>query len=73
MCILEGFLSAVGRTGAVGSASDFGPRGPWFDSRQGRRLLWPWASRISTAQYVYMYHMFLVSRNKKLYRAYVDC
>ena len=29
------------RTDAVGSASDFGPRGPRFDPRQGRRLLWP--------------------------------
>ena len=45
--------SLLERTGAVGSASDFGPRGPWFDPRpfgprgpwfdprQGRRLLWP--------------------------------
>ena len=29
------------RTGAVGSASDFGPKGPRYDPRQGRRLLWP--------------------------------
>ena len=31
----------VERTGAVGSTSDFGPRGPRFDPRQGRHLLWP--------------------------------
>ena len=31
----------VERTGAVGSTSDFGPRGPWFDPRLKRRLLWP--------------------------------
>ena len=61
------------QTGAVGSASDFGPRDPQFDPRQGRRLLWPSASHISIAQYVYMYHTFLVNYNKKLYRAYVDC
>ena len=35
------FSSPVERTGAVGSASDFGPRGPRFKPRQGRRLLWP--------------------------------
>ena len=28
------------RAGAVGSASDFGPRGPRFDPRPGRRLLY---------------------------------
>ena len=26
---------------AVGSASDFGLKGPWFDPRPGRRLLLP--------------------------------
>ena len=30
-----------GRTGAVVSAADYGPRGPWFETRQGRRSLWP--------------------------------
>ena len=29
------------RAGAVGSASDYEPRGPRFDPRPGRRLLWP--------------------------------
>ena len=29
------------RTGAVGSASDFGSKGPRYDPRQGPRLLWP--------------------------------
>ena len=33
-------------------ALDFGPRGPWFKPRQGRRPWWPWASHISTAQFV---------------------
>ena len=35
------FLQHMERAGAVGSASDLGPRGPRFDSRPGRRLLWP--------------------------------
>ena len=32
-------LRFVGRAGAVGSASDFGPRGPWFNPRTVRRLV----------------------------------
>ena len=43
------------RAGVVGSASDFGPRGPRFDPRPRRRLLWP-------QQIVYI--MFLNSRSK---------
>ena len=39
-------------TGAVGSVSDFGLRGPQVNPPQGWRLLWPRASHISTAQYV---------------------
>ena len=30
-----------GRTGALVRASDFGPRGPWFEPRPVRRSLWP--------------------------------
>ena len=30
----------VERTGAVGGALDFGPRGSRFDSRHGRSLFW---------------------------------
>ena len=30
-----------GLTGAVVRASDFGPRGPWFDPRPVCLLLWP--------------------------------
>ena len=30
-----------GRSGAVDRASDFGPRGPWFDSPPVHILLWP--------------------------------
>ena len=29
------------RTGAVVSVTDFGPRGPLFETWPGRRLLWP--------------------------------
>ena len=43
--------TALLRTGAVGSASDFGPRGTRFDPRQGHFCC---ASHISTAQYVYV-------------------
>ena len=34
-------VRAWGRTGAVVRASDFGPRGPWFDSWPLLSLLWP--------------------------------
>ena len=49
-CFVNGFFFVLShfkkdptqkRTGAVGSTSDFRPRGPQFDPRQGRRLLWP--------------------------------
>ena len=30
-----------GRSGAVDGASDFGPRGPWFDSPPVHISLWP--------------------------------
>ena len=30
-----------GRSGAVDRASDFGPRGPWFDSPPVHISLWP--------------------------------
>ena len=35
-----------GRSGVVDRASDFGPRGPWFDSPPVHIALWPWASHI---------------------------
>ena len=31
----------VGRTGAVISAADYGPRGPWFETWPPHSLLWP--------------------------------
>ena len=30
-----------GRSGALDRASDFGPRGPWFDSPPVHISLWP--------------------------------
>ena len=45
----------LGRIGALGSASDFGLRGPGFELPQRRRPLWPWGSHISTSQCVYMF------------------
>ena len=33
--------SIKGRSGAVDRASDFGPRGPWFDSPPVHISLWP--------------------------------
>ena len=60
--------TALLRTGAVGSASDFGPRGTRFDPRQGHFCCG--LEQVTFQQLnMYMYHMFLVSRNKKLYRA----
>ena len=35
-----------GRTGAVVSVADYEPRGPSFETRSGRRSLWPWSSHI---------------------------
>ena len=35
--------------------TDYGPRGPWFETWLGRRLLRPWASYVSIVQCVYMY------------------
>ena len=32
---------AVGRTGAVASVADYGPRGPWFETWPRHSLLWP--------------------------------
>ena len=37
------------RSGAVVRASDFGPRGPWFEPRPVHISLWPWASHIYLA------------------------
>ena len=37
-CLLK---SIKGRSGAVDRASDFGPRGPWFDSPPVHISLWP--------------------------------
>ena len=42
-------VKSMEQAGAVGRASDFVPRGPWFNPYQGRCLLWPLASHISTA------------------------
>ena len=35
-----------GRTGAVVSVANYGPRGPLFETWLGRHSLWPWASDI---------------------------
>ena len=35
------FKPLEGRSGAVDRASDFGPRGPWFDSSPVHISLWP--------------------------------
>ena len=35
------YTSSERRSGAVDRASDFGPRGPWFDSRPVHISLWP--------------------------------
>ena len=35
------YISVGWRSGAVVRASDFGPRGPWFDSRPVHISLWP--------------------------------
>ena len=37
------------RSGAVVRASDFGPRGPWLETRPVHISLWPWASQIYLA------------------------
>ena len=34
-------IYAVGRTGAVVSVADYGPRGPWFETWPRHGLLWP--------------------------------
>ena len=51
LCIIEGIILVFGaflawetrregRSGAVDRASDFGPRGPWFDSPPVHISLW---------------------------------
>ena len=40
-CIETGRFLFKGRSGAVDRASDFGPRGPWFDSPPVHISLWP--------------------------------
>ena len=50
VCVFTFFLSKIskelldlkeGRSGAVNRVSDFGPRGPWFDSPPVHISLWP--------------------------------
>ena len=42
ICTMEGIgLLQEERSGAVDRASDFGPRGPWFDSPPVHISLWP--------------------------------
>ena len=37
----HGYIFYRGRTGAVVSIADYGPRGPWFETWSGRRSSWP--------------------------------
>ena len=39
--VFKGYTKKEGRSGAVDRASDFGPRGPWFDSPPVHISLWP--------------------------------
>ena len=44
LCIKEAVFGQLGerwRSGAVVRASDFGPRGPWFEPRPVHISLWP--------------------------------
>ena len=66
-------LMSVERTGAVGSQSDFEPRGHRFDARQGASSVVALNKSHFHSSILCMYYMFLVSRNKKLHIAYVDC
>ena len=69
-------IKSVGWTGTIGSQSDFGTRGPWFDARQGESSVVALNKSNFHSSVLYMYYMnymFLVSRNKKLHIAYVDC
>ena len=34
-------FAIVGRTGAVVSVADYGPRGPWFETWPRHSLMWP--------------------------------
>ena len=66
-------IKSVGRTGAIGSQSDFGPRSPRFDARQGASFVVALNKSQFHSSVLYMYYRFLVSRNKKPHIAYVDC
>ena len=58
-------LRNVERTGAVGSASDFGLRDPWFDPHQGASSVMALSKPyFHSSIYVNMYYMFIVSCQK---------
>ena len=65
-------INSVGRTSTVGSQSDFRPRGHRFDARQGASSVVALNKSHFHSSILYMYYMFLVSRNKKVHIANVD-